>query len=234
MNYTFLLLLLTAVSFVRTLGQGSSLDSFIDCVESQNGADNLLTNGRPYRSVHLLAEGHPYFLTEEWKPGIVYIGGISFPVNGLKYNLMDHQLILKHELPSGVNQSVALSDLLIDSFYIESNLFVSWDLILSEMKNKGYLEVIFTDQLSFYRLQKKVFESRTNNLPNGRFSKLKDVFYLLLNDKSYKITQKKELLAHFPNSKIQIKAYMKQNDLKWKKMTKTQLADLLKFCYDQI
>jgi hypothetical protein len=128
-----------------------------------------------------------------------------------------------------------LSDLLIDSFYIGKHLFVNQDLILSDEENSGYLEMILTDKLSFYRLQKKVFNAQYNKEnPHGWFSNQKAIFYLLLDGKHHKITKKKNFLACFPDDKVQIKKYLKDHSLKWKKMTKIQFAQLLKFCNDQI
>lgn len=233
MHYRVFLFLLTIIPFASAPGQSTSLVNFINCIESQNGPDNLLVNGRPYLPENPRAEGHAYFQTEEWQPGMVYINGNSYPANNLKYNLFNYQLIIKYVRPNGTNQKVVLSELLIDSFLIEERLFVNRELILSDKEN-GYLEKIFEEELSFYRLQKKVFNSPTNSMPNGQFSNLKDVFYLLGEDKEYKITQKNEFLDCFPEHKSQIKKYMKNNSLKWKKMSANQFANLLKFCNDQI
>lgn len=234
MNYCVFLFILTVIPFADTPGQSTSLANFINCIELQNGPDNLLINGRPYLPSNPMAEGYPYFKTEEWKPGMVYINGNSFPAKNLKYNLSNHQLILKHERQNGTNQKVVLSDLLIDSFYIEEHLFVNRGLILPEKENSGYLEKIFEEKLSFFRLQKKVFVSRSDSKAYGRFSTLKDVFYLLSGDKHHKITKKKDFLDCFPEHKSQLKKYMKNHSLKWKKMTNIQFTKLLKFCHDQI
>ena len=228
------LFILTAIPLADNFGQNTSLNNLIDCVELQYGADNLLVNGRPYTPSHPKAEGHPYFKIKEWKPGKVYINGNSFSVNNLKYNLSNYQLIIKHERPNGTTYEVVLSELLVDSFQIEEHLFVNRGLILPEKENIGYLEKIFVEKLSFFRLQKKVFGSLSNNKPYGAFSNQKDVFYLFLGDKHYKVTQKKEFIACFPDGKVQIKKYMKNHSLKWKKMTNNQFAELLKFCDDQI
>ncbi len=234
MNHPVFLFVLAVFPFADTLGQSTSLANFINCVELQNGPDNLLINGRPYLPSHPKAEGHPYFRTEEWKPGVVYINGSSFLANKLKYNLFSHQLIIKHERPNGTNQKVVLSDLLIDSFHIEEHLFVNQSLILPEKEDRGYLEKIFEEKLSFFRLQKKVFTSLTNRRPFGGFSSLKDVFYLIEDDKHYRITKRKDFLACFPDHKSQIKKYMKNHSLKWRKITGIQLYELLKFCHGQI
>lgn len=234
MNYRAFLFLLSVIPFTVTLGQSTSLDNFIDCIELQNGPDNLLINGRPYLPNHLKAEGNPYFQTDEWRPGTVYINGNSFATNYLKYNLTSHQLIIKHERPNGTNLQVVLSDLLVDSFYIEEYSFVNQRLILPAEENSGYLEKLFEEDLSFFRRQKKVFVTPTNSKPYGRFSNLKDVFYLIDEEQPHRITQKNEFLACFPDHKSQINNFMKIHSLKWKKMTNIQFTKLLKFCHDQI
>jgi len=217
-------------------GQNASLADFINCIELRNGTDNLLMNGRPYVATNQQAEGHPYFQTAEWTPGLIYVNGKVHFTTKLKYNLSTHQLIVKHKRPNGTTQNVVLSTSLVDSFYIRRDLFVNQSLVFPERaQNDGYLEEIFSEKIFFYRFQRKVFDAIYNNdIPNGRFTNQKDIFYLLLDGKSYKITKKKELLACFPNRKGAIKKYMKDQSLRWKKMSKIQFSQLLKFCNDQI
>lgn len=236
MNHRLFLFILTlALPVADTQGQNTNVTSFINCIELQNGTDNLLINGRPYSPSHPAANGHPYFQTKEWRPGIIYIKGNTYLADKLKYNLSTYQLIVKHQRPNGTLQKAVLSDLLVDSFRIEEHLFINRKLILSDDENGTYLEKIFTDKLSFYQLQKTVFNASFNNEnPHGWFSNQKDVFYLLLNEGVHKITKPKQFLSCFPNHKTQIKKYMKTNKLKWKKMTKRQFSQLLKFCNDQI
>ena len=233
MNYRVFLFILLVVPLADTMGQNTSLANFINCVEVQNGADDLVINGRPYFPSNPRAEGHPYFQTGEWKPGIVYVNGKSFSASHLKYNLYSFQLIVKHERPNGISQKVILSDVLVDSFQIEGQVFVNRNLVLAENESGGYLEKIFAEKLSFFRFQKKLFGSLSST-PYGRFSQQKDVFYLILEGTTHKITQQKDFLDCFPDHKAQIKKHMKDHSLKWKKITDTQFTQLLRFCYDQI
>ena len=233
MIYRVFLFILLVVPLTDSLGQNTSLANFINCVEVQNGADNLIINGRSYFSSNPRAEGHPYFQAEEWRPGIIYVNGNSFSASHLKYNLYSFQLIVKHERSNGISQKIVLSDLLVDSFQIEERVFVNKDLVLAENEEGAYLEKIFSEKLSFFRFQKKLFGSLSST-PYGRFSQQKDVFYLILDSKAHKITQQKDFLDCFPDHKAPIKKYMKDHSLKWKKITDTQFTHLLRFCYDQI
>ena len=235
MSYRIFLFFLLTLPVTDTQGQSSSLLQFIDCIEQQHGTNNLLVNGRPYLPTKPLANPHPYFQTKEWKPGFVYLNGNPYPAKQLKYNLSNAQLIIKHKRPNGTSQKVILSNLLIDSFRIGQHVFVNWSLILPEINQSGYLEEIFIDKLSFYRLQKKVFNVAHNKeRPHGWFSLQKDVFYLLLDSRTFKITNKNQFLACFPNHHKQIKKYLKDHALRWRKMSKNQFSQFLKFCNDQL
>ena len=234
MIYRVFLLLLTLIPHVDAIGQITSLANFLDCIELQNGADNMIINGRPYRSSHPKAEGHPYFESNEWKSGKVFINGNTYPSNFLKYNLYTLELIIKHERSNGTTQNVILSDLLVDSFRIENHSFVRSNLALPEKDNIGFLEKIYGDNLSFFRYQRKVFGALTSSSPFGRYSNQKELHYLILNGKGYKITRYKDFLTCFPDQKAEIKKYMKNHAQKWKKMTNNQFTQLLKFCYEQI
>ena len=228
--FSFIMLLAIVIQ-----GQDSSVTKFIQCVEQQNGTDNLLMNGRPYVPAHTKAKGHPYFHMEAYKAGVVYINGNPYPVKRLKYNLNIGQLVLKHQRPNGTSQKVVLSDQLVDSFYIAEDLFVNRKLILAEQKQGGFLETIFRDRLAFYRMQNKMFNgSYSREAPNGQFIEQKPIYYLIKDGQQYQFTKKKEFLACFPEHKGLIKKYMKEQSLNWKKITKTQLYQLLRFCNGQI
>jgi hypothetical protein len=234
MNHCVFLLLLILLPLADILGQSQSVKKIIDCAELYYGTNNLIINGRPYAPGHPKADGHPYFQTDEWKPGKIYINGNAYPAEGLKYNLYTLQLIIKYQRPNGTTQNVILSDLLVDSFRVEEYLFVNRKLIFPEEESPGYLENIYDDQLSFFRSQKKVFGALTSSSPYGRFSSPRDVFYLLMDGKDHVITKNSEFIACFPDHKAEIKKYMKSHSMKWNKMTNAQFTELLNYCHDQI
>lgn len=228
-------MLLFVLPLTGMLGQRTALDDFVDCIELQYGPNDLLINGRPYRPGNLRAEGHPYFQSEEWQLGTVYLHGQPYPGQLLKYDLYHHQLAIKYERPNGTYQRVVLSELLVDSFRIEEHRFVNRGLVLSGEEAGGYLEILFAeDELAFSRFQKKVLSPISNSKPYGEFRDMKDVFYLSIDGQLHEITKRRDFLACFPAHKQQIKKYMKQHTRRWKKITDAQFAQLLKFCHAQL
>lgn len=216
------------------IGQSTALDEFIDCVELQYGPDDLLINGRPYQPANFRAEGHPYFQTEDWQPGTVYLYGEPYAAHKLKYNLARQQLIIQYDRPNGTYQRVVVSPLLADSFRIGARRFVSQRLILPGQEESGYLEKIYEAELAFYRYQKKVLSAPSNSKPFGQYRGLKDVFYLSVDGQIHKVAKRRDFLACFPNHQSRIKKYMKQHTRRWKKITTPQFIQLLKFCHAQL
>ena len=234
MDYRVLLFVIAVLPFAGAVGQNTALDQFIGCVELQYGPDDLLINGRPYQPGNLRAEGHPYFQTEEWMPGTVYLSGKPYPGKELKYNMARQQLALKYERPNGTQQKVVASPLLVDSFRIGAHFFVNQSLILPGEADGGYLEKIFEDELSFFRFRKKVLSAPSNSKPYGKFSDLRAVFYLLIDGQAHSVTRRRDFLACFPEHRPQVKKYMKKHLPRWKKITDPQFVQLLKFCHDEI
>ena len=233
MNYRVFLFVLLIIPLTKTPGQNISTSQFIQCVELKYGPDNLLVNGRPYTPSNVRAEGHPFFQTDEWVPGTVFIGGNAYRSDFLKYHIGDHQLIIKYERPNGTSQKVILSDLLVDSFQISGHLFVNNKLALSTDNEIGYVEKIHENEAAFYRFQKKVLAAPSNGKPYGQFSRIKDVFYLITPDEQFKISQKNDFLNCFPDHKTAIKKHLKDQSLRWKTMSNAQFTQLLEFCYAQ-
>ena len=104
---------------------GDSGASLMSCLEEYYGTDDLLANGRLYRPTNTRAARHPYFITDEWQEGAVYVKGRYFDSLSLKYNLEIGRLILKQELKNGVSINVELTGVLVDSFRIGQHFFVN-------------------------------------------------------------------------------------------------------------
>ncbi len=234
MDYCVLLLGIMVWPLTGAVGQSTALDELIACVEQQYGPDNLLINGRSYQPVNLRAEGHPYFQTATWQPGVVYLNGQPFTAQKLNYNLERQQLAIQYDRPNGTYQKAVVSPLLLDSFRIGKHRFINYRLIAPGQDEVRYLEKIFEGELAFYRYQKKVLTAPSSSTPYGKYSGLRDVYYLLRGGQAYRVTKRRDFLACFPEHKSQVKKYMKKHLPRWKKMTGPQFVELLKFCYDQI
>jgi len=234
MDYCVLLLTILVWPLANTMGQSTALDEFLACVEQQYGPDDQLINGRPYQPVNLKPEGHPYFHTDAWQPGMVYLAGRPYAAPKLKYNLERQQLAIQYDRPNGTYQKAVVSPLLLDSFRIGAHRFVNQRLVLPGTETPGYLEKIFEAELAFYRYQQKVLTAPSSSKPDGKYTSLKDDFYLLREGQVHHIARRKDFLSAFPDHKSQVRKYMKQQLPGWKKITDAQFVQLLKFCHAKL
>lgn len=196
------------------------------------GTSDFLVNGWKFYPEHFNAKGSPNFQNLNWAEGtLTTTGGETFDGLELRYNIQMDEVVLKQVLSDGLPAFVMLNKDFISSFTILSNTFIKADKIASDKQITGYVEVVYTGDISFYLKHQKDFVGNYNaNTPEGSFSKQITTKYIMIDDQLMKVQKKKALLALFPEHKKQIKKFISTNKISYKKATNSQLEMLLQYC----
>lgn len=208
-----------------------SLVPLLSCLEHYYGTDGLLANGRLYDPANTRAARHPYFLADEWAEGAVYVKGKCFSSLYLKYNLETGQLILKQELQNGASANVALTKVLVDSFRIGPHFFVNQSLLAGPVEGPPFIERIYSGEASLYRVQKKTFiNTYSSRTPYGKFSDPETTFFLEAGGEFREAPNRQAFLDFFSPHQKSVKRQMKQQGIRLKKATASELARLMEYC----
>ncbi len=233
MRYKLIITFLFSCSYFVASAQNDTSTSFIKCVEEYYGTSNLLLNGRLYKKKHPRASGNPYFKFEDWTLGTIYINGVAYPNELLKFDLVQNEVVLKKILKNGISNQVILNENIVDSFSIEQHLFITNAIALDSNGKRGFTEKIYSSDFQFYRKQSKKFDGVfSDRQPHGNFTLPTAVFFMKKNGEVISISKRNDLLDQFDEHRYAIKKMMKKNKIKLKKASNLQLTQLMKFIDD--
>ncbi len=194
------------------------------------GIDDLLVNGRKYVPEHGNAKGHPYFPEPDWVTGTLVIKKKTYKDVEFKYNVDLDKIILRAEVTRGGLVYVLLNDGFVTSFIIGEHYFINSSQLLQH-DNSGYFELVFEGKHTLLIKYHKSFISEfSQNAPLGRFSDLNSMKYIYCDGMLYRMPNKKSLLTYFKQFRKEIKKYMKQEKINYKKANNFELHHLLKYC----
>jgi hypothetical protein len=220
----------TAVLSQHTNNDSTNCDLFVKEVEKIYGADDLLINGVIFFPRSPLIEGHPYFQSDEWLPGEIFIRGRSFKNMEIKYNLEIDHLILNAFFQGGANVKIVLNTTVIDSFYIGDHFFMNRVRLLPGESATTFYEVVYCgDFLLLSKYAKEYIPKYSVSHPYGNYSKQYTTHYILKQGALTAINSKRSLLTFFEPYKEEIKRFMKKNHLRFKKSDGKQMKQLMTF-----
>lgn len=204
--------------------------------ESMYPVNDEFINGCIYPQPNIQILGNPYFENTEWHLGTLFINGKEYPKILLKYDLILDELIIKTKAEENIERLITVNKSQIDSFNIGLLCFVnSRNLFPTEEKNT-YFEKVYQSKLSVYKHYDKAFiDMYSNSSPAGKFSSQKNDTYLFDNQKLTDINRLKSFLEYFEKTdKEKIKKYIKTNNINYKKISDSQIVELLEFCTSHI
>jgi hypothetical protein len=210
----------------------SSEDSFLDYVNNRYGADDNLVNGTVYISHNPLIAGHPFYETDEWYTGILYIRGRTYENQQVCYNLAIDRIILNATFRDGANIKIVLNSWLIDSLSIGDHFFINSLLLFPQDKDTTFYELIYRNGFSFVSDYRKEYINKyTDATPYGLWSGQNASHYIIDDERGrIMIASKKDLLDYFFENKDNIRRMMKTEHIRYKKASPGQLKRLLEFC----
>jgi hypothetical protein len=208
-------------------------ESKLDCVErAYYGTNDLLLNGRNYFPYNTRANGHPYYRTEDFREGTLYVKGRIFDSVLLNYNLERDQVILHQERSNSTMVQVVLSPTLIDSFEIDGALFIRKEYIPGLSEGSDFLRKIYGGKSNFYEMIHKIFlPVFTEVNPHGRYSDPEKIYFLEnKRQEVVKIKTKRNFLKTYSDHKSEVKRFLKKESIRFKSATDEQLVQLMKYC----
>jgi hypothetical protein len=228
-------LLLAGVIFSRTDAQQGYgyQDRILDSLDQTYGPDLTLVNGRKYANYYLNAEGDPFLIDKNFRPGTVTIQDKSFEDIQLNYDIYNQEVIL--EIPSGIhgNQRIIVPDRFLEAFTIEHRSFNKMTLPgikkrIFEVVNDGAYQLILTHDKS-YTLNRDV------NSRGYRFSDNKRKIYLFSENTLVPLATNRSFKKALPSTLQKIAHdYFRTHHLKIRKASVEELKYLMKFINSSI
>lgn len=239
-GYKYFPIIITSLLFFSFSSQLKSQDeydvnhrikSLIIQTDSLLGADDELVNGKIYIHENMLADGHPFFLSDNWQTGNVVINGKKHDGLFLKYNLYTDELVLMAERKKGGAAVISMNNEFVESFDLENRHFVNSMNFNVKGIQTDFVELLYEGNFVFFVSYSKAFNNDYNiKTPYGSYGKTKTSYFLFQHAKLISISSKKALLKYFESDKKKIKKFMKMNKIKYAKASYDQLQHLMQYC----
>lgn len=215
-----ILALLLALLFSSAFAQESQvldlssvqLDHLSGIYSESVQSESRFINGSEYRDSYGRANGHQFFLSENWHTGSLVMDGKRYRQLSLRYDIYADQLIYNHIHESGI-YAIKLNSFKIDSFLISGHRFCKINSGASpgEGIHPGFYELISAGHASFYQKWQKRYNDPTQNSP-GEFVLDKEL-YILNQDIYHKISRKPGLIKALDDREKEIRDFIKEKHL---------------------
>ena len=214
---------------------GQSDEEYSDLVialEEIYGTDPMLVTGPKHYDMSLLIKGTPYLFSDNWVEANIFIKGREFFNKKIKYNVVSDELILFYIGKNGVQNGLVLNPSAVDSFEMIERKFLNLSLIEQNLPNaSGFVEKIYNNDYSVIKTYKKYhLKQISQENPHGVYSSLKTFTYIIDNEGFHDISRKRDLLRHFKYCKRDIKNFLRDENIKYKKADNADLKKLFAYC----
>ncbi len=212
--------------------QDNSNTQFISKIDSVYNDDFLLKNGRYYITEYPRAQGNPFFISDKWIKGEIVIQNKVYKDRYILYDIYNDKILCVINGPAREEFAIKLNNDLVTGFTIENHQFIH-SRYFETLPQSGFYEIIYSGNYTnvFFKWKKNYLRIYTKEYM-GEFDKAPKVMYLTLNNKSYTIKKKNDLIKLFVENKKLIKTYIKQNHIKLLKSDNDVLTKMFQYCED--
>jgi hypothetical protein len=221
----FLLLLLFSFFLAGSFGQ-----LIPDVSDPVYGLDPELFNGKVYTYyLPSSTSGNQYLYSKEFVKGEVNIKGLVYKDIAINYDVFNQVLLLKYKTSTGAESIIEVSNAWLAGFNLGNRKF---ELIRGPDSLIHYYQVIGDSSARILYSWKKYMK-----LDNGgssshyAFSSPRRDSYIFKDGQFFSYKNKRGFISAFDSSKqAQIKNYIRQHKIRFKKSSDQDMLDLITYC----
>ncbi|MDY6800535.1 MAG: hypothetical protein SVU94_04840 [Bacteroidota bacterium] len=201
-----------------------------ETIDSIYGLDPVLYNGKVYSYIPPPSvKGSQYLSQHDFMPGEVIIHNKTYINHLLNYDIFNQEILLQFETDYKT-ATIQLNKEKVDAFTLNSRKFK----LIKNTENNTYEIYQFFGQGKYvvlYFWEKNLELINKSGDSYWSFSKPQKTMYLQINNQKHKFRNNRTFISHFNKSQKQaIKNFLKQNGLKIKKISDSELNQIIHFC----
>ena len=199
-----------------------------ELVTESYGPDQHLINGIEYVNLHIRSEGHKFLDEDKFYEGRVHIDNKVYKDVLLKYDIFNQQVLLLIQHSTGGHKQLILNNLRIDEFEINGRIFHKYT-----FPGAGTLfyQVIGNDEMScFYHYKKQEIPRAIDQYTLSEFTDEQKKTYLNWQSELHEFKGNRSFVRIFPDHQPQIKAFIRQNKFRVRKLNYSQMHRLISYC----
>jgi hypothetical protein len=193
------------------------------------GPDQHLVNGIEYANLHLRSEGHKFLDEDRYYPGRVIIDGKAYDDVSLKYDIFNQHLILLVPFRSGGHKQIILNNMRIEGFELNGRVFRKYTFPKTGTR---FYQVIGSEQMAcLYHFSKQEISNPVDNYTLSKFSEVQKKSYLYWQSALHEFKGKRSFVRIFPEHQPEIRAFIRKNRFRVRKLNDTDMNWLIYHCY---
>ena len=193
-------------------------------------ARQLLFNGKIWKSRYSNILGGEFLFSQNWLSGEITISDMTFKNIPLRYDIFNDQLVTM------VNQGtfVQLNKELIKGFVLsfENRKYTFENFGNTTNSSKGFAQVLYKGQVTFVLKYSKIIKLLAVENKYDEFNE-NQVLYLQKDGSFIRIAGKNDLIKALSDKELQIKDYIRKNNIKIRKRDPDSFIRVIKF-YDNL
>jgi hypothetical protein len=206
-------------------------------VYQQNfGNPSTFFSGTEYSFIKTNINGHPYFHSENWQTGDIYIYGRVFYDLEINLDIYRDVLLINHQSNTYNNQAIVINDSSLKGAFFLDRYFIniqSEDADNIQIK-KGYYEMVYYDKCIVLVKYRKTIQRKykfSTDLYDEFMSSTN--YYLLCNGKASIINSKKALVKALSKHTKEVKRFIKDTRIKYSNQKLENIIKIVRF-YDSL
>lgn len=196
--------------------------------EERYGPVVELISGEKYYYPYRKAKGNPFLYGEDSQHATLQILGRSYENQRIRFDIYNQLVLLDFYDETGAARSIILEDQFLDQFEVNGVLFKKF---LNEQGLTQFGQVIYEGEITCYYLWEKRYSVNTRvGEPQYGFSDPTRKSLLVINGQIHLFKGRRSFLRNFRDqSQVQIKAYLKQESVRFRKISDQEMGLLMEF-----
>jgi hypothetical protein len=192
------------------------------------GPDQHLVNGIEYVNLHIRSSGHKFLDEDRFYEGRVVIDNKVYHHVFLKYDIYNQQVLLLIRHHSGGHKQIILNTVRIDEFEINGRKFRKYAFPGTGTR---FYQVIGSDEMAcLYHFSKLEILNPVDRYTISKFTEEKKKSYLYGQSKVHEFKGSRSFVRVFHDHQPQIKAYIRKNKFRVRKLSDAQMLQLISYC----
>lgn len=228
-KWILLLIIFLPFHFYGQNNAAKSVKELKDIAEKFYGTDDRLANGMISQYYSPNADGHPFFLKNEWFNGEVYSNGVRFNNVAIKYNIESDEIYFIDQNSSQAPTTI-LNKTMIDSVRIDNHLFLN-AAKFNNTNQLGFMELLYKGNFtSFIKYRISYSIKQTSTYEYIQYYSPRLSVYILHDTELILLKSKKDFLEAFTPFQKELTKFLHQNKIRINKADHIQLFQFLKYC----
>jgi|GEM_PF-23173 len=204
------------------------IEELTELVAESYGPDQHLINGAEYFNLHIRSAGHKFLDEDKFYKGRIVIDKKVYDDVSLKYDIFNQKVLLLISPPGGGHKQIILNNVRIDEFEINGRIFHKY---ISPLTRTFFYQAIGNDEMAcLYHFKKQEVPRPGENNTLSKFTETQKKSYLYWQSELHEFKGNRSFVGIFSDHQPQIKAFIRQNKFRVKKLNDSQMHQLIQYC----